>query len=421
MSKKINKNSNMVLGNRSLETYKQHSLSDYILRLIWREHQISRADIARKLDISRSTVTEVVKDLLYSGYISEVGSGVSSGGRCPVVLEFEDNSKFIVGIDIGATHISVALTNLRGKLLNWLEIKHPVREDPKGTWKLVNELCKQCAQDFEFNTNNLMSIGIAFPSPVDPLHPESLSKSILPEWDGLSGIDELRSHFNVPIFVDNDANLGALAEHWWGAGRGIEDLVYIKLANGIGAGYIFGGEIYRGAKGIAGEMSHMSININGNQCGCGLKGCLATYLASWAIELRAKDLLSVYPKSVLHQSDLNVWMIEQAALDGDKLGLKIVREASEHLSVAISSLTNLMNPTRVIIGGSLSRVGDLLIKPIKEKVRKSNLVPSLSPTDITISKLGTKATAIGAATLALKETFSEPNFLNKRLHTGSVK
>jgi glucokinase-like ROK family protein len=395
-------------------------LSDYILRLIWREHQISRVDIARKLGLSRSTVTEAVKDLLASRYIAEIGSGVSSGGRCPVVLEFQDNSKFIVGVDVGATHISVALTNLRGKLLNWIEIKHPVREDPKGTWELVIELCKQCIEESELNAGSLMSIGIAFPSPVDPLHPETLSESILPGWDGLSGIEELRSHFNIPIFVDNDANLGALAEHWWGGGRGIEDLVYIKLGNGIGAGYILGGEIYRGAKGIAGEMSHMSININGNQCGCGLKGCLATYLASWAIELRAKDLLSAYPDSDLNLGELNVWMIEEAALGGDNLALKLVREASEYLSIAISSIVNLINPSKVIVGGSLSRVGDLLIDPAKDKVRKTNLVPSLSPTDIAVSELGTKATAIGAATLALKETFSEPDFLNKRLHAGLV-
>ena len=111
------------------------SLKDSILKLIWRESQISRAEISRQLNLSRSTVTEIIKELLSTGFVAEVGSGESSGGRKPIVLEFQDDAKFILGIDIGATHISVALTNLRGNLLTWKEIKHPVREDPRRTWK----------------------------------------------------------------------------------------------------------------------------------------------------------------------------------------------------------------------------------------------------------------------------------------------
>lgn len=416
MTMKINKNNTLVLGGRSFENYKEHSLTDYVLRLIWSEHQISRVDIARKLGLSRSTVTEVVKELVNTVFIDEIGSGISSGGRRPVVLEFQDAAKFILGIDIGATHISAAITNLRGKLITWQEIKHPVREDPEGAWKQIIDLCKKCSKAESLDLQHLMSIGVAFPSPIDPKHPEKLSKGIIPNWEGSSGIDKLQKYFNVPVYVDNDANLGALAEHWWGVGRGIDDLVYIKIANGIGAGFILGGEIYRGAKGIAGEMSHMSINVNGNQCGCGLKGCLATYATSWALESRANSLLISYPNSKLNLSYPKIRLIEQAALEGDKLALRVVREASDYLSTAITSLINLTNPTMVIVGGSLTRVGDLLLDPIREKVRKTNLVPSVTPTEIKISKLGTKATAIGAATLAIHQVFSDPKLLRQNIN-----
>ena len=120
------------------------SLKDSVLRLNWREHQISRAEISRQLDLSRSTVTEIIKELLPTGLVAEVGNGESSGGRKPILLEFQDDAKVILGIDIGATHVSVAMTNLRGKLLLWKEKEYPVREDPEGTHKLIDELCNEC-------------------------------------------------------------------------------------------------------------------------------------------------------------------------------------------------------------------------------------------------------------------------------------
>ncbi len=131
------KNSNLIISsNDRLDSLDNRSLKDNILRLIWKEHEISRAEIARRFNLSRSTVTEVMKELIKTSFISEIGSGKSSGGRKPILLQFQDDAKFILGIDVGATHISVALTNLRGKLLVWKEERYPVREDPEGTRKL---------------------------------------------------------------------------------------------------------------------------------------------------------------------------------------------------------------------------------------------------------------------------------------------
>jgi len=189
------------------------SLKDYILRLIWREYQISRAEISRQLDLSRSTVTEIIKELIPTGLISEVGSGESSGGRKPIMLEFQDDAKVILGIDIGATHVSVAVTNLRGKLLFWKERDYPVRENVEGTFKVIDELCYEYLSTQKHGLNSLLSIGVSVPSPVDPIRPEYLSETIIPSWHGKSGLERLREKYDVPVYMDNDANLGALAEH----------------------------------------------------------------------------------------------------------------------------------------------------------------------------------------------------------------
>jgi len=158
------------------------SLKDSILRLIWREHQISRAEISRQLDLSRSTVTEIVKELLETNLIAETGIGESNGGRKPIVLEFQDDAKVILGIDIGATHVSVAMTNLRGKLLFWKEREFNVREDSEGTYQLINELCSESLSSRNLGYDKLLSIGVAVPSPVDPIRPEYLSETIIPAF-----------------------------------------------------------------------------------------------------------------------------------------------------------------------------------------------------------------------------------------------
>jgi len=413
---RITSNAETQIGQQS-----ELSLKDSVLRLNWREHQISRAEISRQLDLSRSTVTEIVKELIPTGLVAEVGNGESSGGRKPILLEFQDDAKVILGIDIGATHVSVAMTNLRGKLLLWKERDFPVREDSEGTHKLIDELCNECLSSLNHGSEMLLSIGVSVPSPVDPIRPEYLSETIIPAWHGKSGLERLREKYGVPVYLDNDANLGALAEHWWGAGKGVNDLIYIKISNGIGAGYILGGKLYRGSKGIAGEMSHMPIDPNGRLCGCGLRGCLATVLSAWALKERVNVLSVLYPQSILAEGDPSIIDIESAALYGDPLAMQVVAEATDYLTSAITSLVNLMNPAMIILGGSLSRLGDLVINPIQERINSTALVKDLSKTKLKQSELEPKGIAIGAATLAIEQAFSDPKILRNNIVPAVMK
>lgn len=390
---------------------KEHSLSDSMLQLVWRERQTSRAEIARQMGLSRSTVSDIVDSLLKSGLVAEVGAGKSSGGRRPIVLEFQDQARCILGVDLGATHVSVALTDLRGNVLSWKEMDHPVRTDPDGTRALVIKLCDDCLKEWNNGARHLMRIGVAVPSPVDPLNPRMLSEVVIPAWQGESGLELLQLKYGVPVHVDNDANLGALAEHWWGAGRGVNDFIYIKIAHGIGAGYILNGEIYRGAGGVAGEMGHLPIDPNGPACVCGMNGCLATFIGRPALEKRIGELLARFPDSILKKRKTTFSAIEKAALNGDPLALELVNEIAGYLSIAISGWYNLMNPNLAILGGGLAGLSELLLSPLRSKVRNSTLV-SKAAVDIKTSELGSRAVAIGAATLALMSMLDDPNLIN---------
>jgi glucokinase-like ROK family protein len=382
-------------------------LADSVLRLIWRERRISRAEIARHAGLSRSTVSEIVGGLLQTPLVAEVGAGQSRGGRRPIVLEFQDDACVILGVDVGATHVAVAVTDLRGRVIEWSAEDHPVRTDPEGTRALVVELCEASLAG-KRGRQQLVGIGVGVPSPVDPEHRYGLSEVVLPQWQGRSGLEGLQAQYDVPVLIDNDANLSALAERWWGAGREVDDFAYIKLATGIGLGHILGGGIYRGAAGLAGEIGHLAIDPQGEPCVCGLRGCLATFVGTKALVARASALLTDYPKSVLAGQSATITAIEDAALAGDPLAQQVVREAAEYLGIAVAGLLNLMNPTMVILGGGLTRVGELLLEPLRETVRRRTLVSSVATAVIRTSELGPQAAAVGASTLVLDAALTDP-------------
>lgn len=383
-------------------------LADSVLRLVWRERRISRADIARQAELSRSTVSEIVGMFLPTGLVSEVGAGPSSGGRRPIVLEFQDGAACILGVEMGAAHVAVALTDLRGRVLAWRQRGHPVRDDPEGTRALIAELCDACLTVSPRAKSRLVGVGVAVPCPVHPELPDRLSEVVLPAWKGRSGLDELQARYGAPLFVDNDANLGALAEQWWGAGRGVDDFAYIKVATGVGSGHVIGGSIYRGATGVAGEIGHISVVPGGAPCICGLRGCLATVVGAPALVQRARDLLAHTPESSLRSDALNINSIEDAALTGDPLALQVTREAAEHLAIAVAEMLNLMNPSLVVLGGGLARLGELLLEPLRETVRGRTLVTSVAATEIRTSDLGPRTIAIGAATRVLEAALHNP-------------
>lgn len=383
-------------------------LANEVLEFVWRRRTASRAEIARRTGRSRSTISEVVSRLLPTGLIEEVGSGESRGGRRPILIGFRDGASSILGMDIGAAHVSVALTDLRGRILEWRRRDHAVQADPRGTAALATELGEECLAARGTRSPRPMGIGVAVPSPVDPGSPYRILERILPAWHDFDLLGALRGRFGVPVFVDNDANLGALAEHHWGKAVGIDDFAYLKVATGIGAGLMIDGEIYRGATGVAGEIGHVAIDPRGPRCVCGNRGCLATFVGTRALVDRTRALLCDFPESVLAGTVPDIRALEDAALADDPLALKVVREAARNLGIVIAGVLNLMNPGSVILGGSLARLGDRLIEPLTRAVAGRTLVASAAASEIRTSELGPRATALGAATHVLVAALANP-------------
>ena len=375
-----------------------------VIRLLWQEEAISRAEIARRLLLSRSTVSAIVGELIALGLAEDHGPGRSTGGRRPLILGFRDDTYTLLGVDVAANYVGALLMNLKGQSLGWEKVAFPVVEDPEGTLALMKELCRRVIEGSTTDAEQLAGIGISVPSPVDASHPGSMSSLDFPNWRGYNVIDAVRQVHDVPVSVDNDANLAALAEYWWGEGKSDPELAFIELGAGIGAGHLIDGKIYRGATGIAGEIGHVSIHSEGPQCVCGLKGCLVTYIGAAALLREAQR------QDVSMETQDTAGLIK-AAYAGDLAAQKVLAESAKHLGVAVASLINLMNPSRVILGGALSRAGDFLLKPLRTALAERVPATSHSEATVTISQLSEEAKALGAATLALDGVMADQSSL----------
>ena len=386
-----------------------------ILHHAWEEGEISRVELARRSGLARSTVSGIVAELVDIEVLNESHVARSSGGRPPIVLQFDGDHYRLLGIDFGATHVSVALTDLRGGVLAWRSRLHPVQKDPEGTLGLALVLVGQVLGEAGAGLDDVVGIGLGVPSPVDHDDPDHLSERILPAWETVRPGSWLSRRLDLPVFVENDANLGALAEAWLGAGRTHPSLAFIKLGTGVGAGLVVNGEVFRGAHGFAGEIGHTAIDSTGPRCACGLHGCLQVLVGSEAILTGVQERIDAGASTALaSRGPLTLQALALAAVEGDALARDAVAEAGRYLGIAVANLFNLMNPSLVVLGGSLSAAGDLLLEPLRDAIRARALWASIAQADVLVGTLGEQTAALGAATLVLRAALANPTMFTDR-------
>ena len=357
----------------------------------------SRAELARRTGLSRTTVASVVAELERGGVLVESAdeAGASPrGGRPPRLLSFSRSAGAAIGIDFGQRHLRVAASDLSHAILAESERPMLTEEPAESGLAAAVELVEEVLREAEVSRADVVGVGLGLPGPIDRRSGRVGSSSILPGWVGVRAAEELGSRLGLPVEVDNDANLGALAELHWGAAEGHGNAAYLKVATGIGAGLIIDGRLFHGSGGMAGEIGHTIVDEHGPVCRCGKRGCLETLAGTPALV----ELL----RPRLGRSIRTAELLELAA-SGDSACRRVIADAGRHIGMAVATLCDLLNPELIVVGGELSRAGDLLLDPLREQVHRNSIPATARDVEIVASMLGPRAELLGALALVLAD------------------
>ena len=365
---------------------------------------LSRTDLAEKMGLTRAAVSLIVNDLLESQVVLEAESRSAPSGRPPIVLEINPNRGVVGAIDMGATHLSIAFADFTARIHQEAEFPFDIKDGPEVCIEQADNRLRSMLSELGLSISDISAIGVGVPGPVITEAGMVVAPPIMPGWDRFPIRETLEKKWNCPITLNNDAELGALGEWAYGAGRGEKNLAYIKVGSGVGAGLVLNQQIYGGTTGAAGEIGHLTIDENGPLCNCGNHGCLEAFAGGHAIARQGQALAKSGKRTLLANTPIekiNAFEVAEAARRGDLYAQEILRRAGISIGIAIAGLINLFNPSVVIIGGGVAQVGDILTSPIRQAVRERAMHASEQSVRITTGMLGRRSLLIGATVQAI--------------------
>jgi predicted NBD/HSP70 family sugar kinase len=385
-----------------------------ILEALYRHPASSRGDLARHTGLSRATVSTLVEELVRARVVEEhrdedtpmtasPEAGPRASGRPPVLLSLVSRAAFAVGLDFGHQHIRVAVCDLSGEPVvdEWspAEVDHA----PIESLDLAHELVRSALQSAGLAPDRLLGVGMGLAAPINKLTGELEADGILPGWHGIKPAAEMERRLALPVALENDANVGALGEKAFGAARGVDDLIYIRLSAGIGAGLILDGRPYRGIAGVAGEVGHILSDPSGPICRCGNRGCLESVASPVAVA-------ALLERSV--GQPVPIKRLLELVAAGDRGARRAVSDAGEAVGRALSTLVNVLNPALIVVGGDLAQAGGVLLDPISAAIDRHSVAPAATAVRVVAGTLGERAEVLGAAALILAHS---PRALVRRL------
>jgi glucokinase-like ROK family protein len=375
---------------------------------------VSRAELTEALGSSRGKISSEVARLIEAGLLVEDGLAESEGGRRSSLLSIPRSAGLIAAIDIGATSIDVALTTLGSEILAHRDEPADVRFGPQSVLRRVNELIFELLEERGASPRDILAIGVGVPGPVEQPSGLLTVPPIMPGWDRFPIRDFFVGEYAAPVFVDNDVNVMAVGEHWGGVGKGVDDMIFVKIGTGIGGGIIIGGRLHRGIQGCAGDLGHISVDPDGPTCTCGNRGCLEAMAAAPAMVLEAEKCIREGNSTVLvdvlrEQGEITAKDIGEAVRRGDYCASTVIRRSGALIGQTLAAVVSVLNPSLVIIGGGVSHIGNALLAEVRSSVYQRSLPLATRNLPIVMSELDPLAGVVGASVMAAQGLLKAPS------------
>jgi glucokinase-like ROK family protein len=384
-----------------------------IMHTLRTDSPISRASLAQKTKLTKTTVSDLIKELNERGFVRELGMQTSRTGRPATLLELNPAAGFIVSCEIGVGFIEVLVTDF-GPNTIW-QIKEPIKpETPQA--EIINRvlaLLHKAVDHGKTTADKLLGIAVGIPGMVDHASGSILFAPNL-KWRNVPLLALLEEEsFGAPIFVDNEANMAALGEHYFGASQGYNEILYLSGNVGLGGGFLSNGQLRRGASGMAAEFGHMTVDTHGELCNCGNYGCWETKVSQNSLFKKIVNMVEAGQTSILMDKTQRQWerlsveMVVEAAQAGDKVAIRSLEEIGYSLGIGIASLLNALNPEIVVLGGILSIASEFLFPVVNQEIQKRALLWNRESVKIVRAAHGSDACVKGGTAAVYQSILSQ--------------
>ena len=395
------------------ESLRQINLST-VLTHLRQNAPISRASLAEITGLNRATITRLVRELIEHGFVHETGFQSLRAGRPSILLQLDPDAGCIIGAEIEVKFGSIILTDLAAHVFWRQEVDFGDNNQQDAILNSIAQLVRQACTKAAETNRHVLGLGVSLPGLVDVASGVLLFAPNM-HWSDVPIKEWLQKDFDIPIYVDNKANMAALAESYFGSARDSKYVLYINITAGVGAGIVLNQRIMAGASGLAGEVGHMTINPDGPECNCGSRGCWETYVSALAVFRRVREAIMDGEESQLAEvvrdgfERITIPLIVEAAQKGDRVALAALKETGFYLGVGLANLINVLNPQKVVLGGYVTQAYEFLLPIIQKTVRERALRWPREAADIVVATYLNDASLMGSVATVYGQILSNPN------------